>query len=126
MKSCKARVLIVPQTQKRTFTFSKCSFFGCGIRIATRFARVHASFSQSAVAKARLLGNYAISPDSGSHPDSRKKRKHLPSVSTFFLAAESGFEPEQSESESLVLPLHYSAMLICNENNYNTRYLLCQ
>lgn len=28
------------------------------------------------------------------------------------LAAESGFEPEQNESESLVLPLHYSASLL--------------
>ena len=26
------------------------------------------------------------------------------------MAAESGFEPEQSESESLVLPLHNSAL----------------
>ena len=29
-----------------------------------------------------------------------------------FLAAESGFEPEQSESESLVLPLHNSAICL--------------
>ncbi len=29
---------------------------------------------------------------------------------TFFMAAESGFEPEQNESESFVLPLHNSAM----------------
>lgn len=28
------------------------------------------------------------------------------------LAAEEGFEPSQSESESLVLPLHYSAILV--------------
>ena len=28
------------------------------------------------------------------------------------LAAEEGFEPSQNESESLVLPLHYSAMLL--------------
>ena len=27
------------------------------------------------------------------------------------LAAEEGFEPSQNESESLVLPLHYSALL---------------
>ena len=63
--------------KKRTFTLSKCSFFGCGIRIATRFARVHASFSQSAVAKARLLGNYAISPGSGSHPSLKQKTTYL-------------------------------------------------
>ena len=31
-----------------------------------------------------------------------------------FLAAEIGFEPIQTESESVVLPLHYSAMLCEN------------
>ena len=29
------------------------------------------------------------------------------------MAAEEGFEPSQNESESLVLPLHYSAIYIC-------------
>ena len=120
-----SRTSILPWNQKNRLPFGK-RFFGCGIRIATRFARVHASFSQSAVAKARLLGNYAISPGSGSHPSSDTKKEHLPLVNALFLAAESGFEPEQSESESLVLPLHYSAMFICNENYYNTRYFLCQ
>lgn len=36
-----------------------------------------------------------------------KKRHHFDA-----LAAESGFEPEQSESESLVLPLHNSAICL--------------
>ena len=31
-------------------------------------------------------------------------------LQSLFLAAESGFEPEQNESESFVLPLHNSAM----------------
>ena len=33
-------------------------------------------------------------------------------IANQFLAAEEGFEPSQSESESLVLPLHYSAILV--------------
>ena len=33
---------------------------------------------------------------------------------SFFLAAGTGFEPVQNESESLVLPLHYPAIFISN------------
>ena len=69
--------------KKRTFTFSKCSFFGCGIRIATRFARVHASFSQSAVAKLGFLGT------TRSHPVRvlilpQNQKNHLPNGKRFF------------------------------------------
>lgn len=35
-----------------------------------------------------------------------------------FLAAESGFEPEQSESESLVLPLHNSAISLSSLDDF--------
>ena len=34
------------------------------------------------------------------------------SITCSDLAAEEGFEPSQNESESLVLPLHYSAILM--------------
>lgn len=39
-----------------------------------------------------------------------------------FMAGEEGFEPSQTESESVVLPLHNSPML----NHFITRELLCQ
>lgn len=51
-----------------------------------------------------------------SHPEivftdfSFDKKRNVITKLRFFLAAESGFEPEQSESESLVLPLHNSAI----------------
>ena len=38
------------------------------------------------------------------------KRKSIPLVCFSCLAAGTGFEPVQSESESLVLPLHYPAI----------------
>lgn len=41
-----------------------------------------------------------------------KKKDRFPKEICLFLAAEEGFEPSQSESESLVLPLHYSAILV--------------
>ena len=36
------------------------------------------------------------------------------SITCCDLAAEEGFEPSQNESESLVLPLHYSAICFCS------------
>jgi hypothetical protein len=37
------------------------------------------------------------------------------------LAAEEGFEPSQTESESVVLPLHNSAIFIWNSKSYYTK-----
>ena len=37
-----------------------------------------------------------------------------------FLAADEGFEPSQTESESGVLPLHKSAKRICYYNDFKT------
>ena len=37
-------------------------------------------------------------------------KKALAVASAFFMAAEEGFEPSQTESESVVLPLHNSAI----------------
>ncbi len=37
------------------------------------------------------------------------------------MAAEEGFEPSQTESESVVLPLHNSASYISNSKNYYTK-----
>ena len=45
-----------------------------------------------------------------SNPPYLKQKEHNKCV-LFVLAAEEGFEPSQNESESLVLPLHYSAIL---------------
>ena len=48
-------------------------------------------------------------------------------TSTFYqnwrpdMAAEEGFEPSQSESESLVLPLHYSALFWCEGRDLNSQ-----
>ena len=39
----------------------------------------------------------------------RQIKKEL-KISSFFMAAVKGFEPLQAESESGVLPLHYTAM----------------
>ena len=41
-----------------------------------------------------------------------KRKKNTIKCVLFLLAAEEGFEPSQNESESLVLPLHYSAILM--------------
>ena len=43
------------------------------------------------------------------------------------LAAELGFEPRQTESESVVLPLHNSAISYCfSDSNYTGNEMLCQ
>ena len=48
----------------------------------------------------------------------QKKSPDL-SVRAFAVAAELGFEPRQTESESAVLPLHNSALLAFGIGNYN-------
>ena len=45
-------------------------------------------------------------------------KKALDEASAFFMAAELGFEPRQTESESVVLPLHNSA----TNSDYYTQY----
>ena len=44
----------------------------------------------------------------------------------FVLAAELGFEPRQTESESVVLPLHNSAMFSTDGIYYTTTGTVCQ
>ncbi len=55
-----------------------------------------------------------------------KGKKIGTSITCSDVAAESGFEPEQSESESLVLPLHYSAMCQSQQYYYTTISPQCQ
>ena len=57
---------------------------------------------------------------------SYKTNKSRRYIACSYVAAESGFEPEQSESESLVLPLHYSAIFCLQHYYYNTLYDYCQ
>ena len=46
----------------------------------------------------------------------KQKRRLSTENRRFFLAAELGFEPRQTESESAVLPLHNSAMALSTES----------
>ena len=46
----------------------------------------------------------------------KKKRQSSDENCRFLLAAELGFEPRQTESESAVLPLHNSAMALSTES----------
>ena len=48
------------------------------------------------------------------------KNKKTEDKSPRFLAADEGFEPSQTESESGVLPLHKSAKRICYYNDFKT------
>ncbi len=48
------------------------------------------------------------------------------SIATVFVVAEEGFEPSQTESESVVLPLHNSAILSLNDDYYTTTENVCQ
>ena len=43
-----------------------------------------------------------------------------------FLAADLGFEPRQTESESVVLPLHKSAIYYFYNAYYNKAHMVCQ
>ncbi len=49
---------------------------------------------------------------------SKKERTFVFNKSTFFLAAGEGFEPSQTESESVVLPLHNPASDLDYYNKY--------
>ena len=87
-------------------------FFGCG-----KMDSVPRDLRARSSAALDSPPDYQFTTASPSNPIPEHKKRDITSVISLFLAAELGFEPRQTESESAVLPLHNSA---------STRYIIAK